>query len=343
MARDLARSPLVFVFPAGSEGVSGGNIYNRELVKALAELVPLSIENFAEAAGGLASGHPGTYVFDTLELDHASMLPSRSADQHVGLVVHHLPSLEPGADHDARSLAAETARLRHFDFYVATSNFTRDLLAKRGLEESAILTVPPGTSSAHGASLPQKSYEAPLSAVVVANLIPRKGVLELLEALAHLKPATSSLSIRVIGRGDMDPAYAEACRRTAAAAPSLRDIVRLEGPIPHAHLGEVYEASHLFVSAAFMETFGMAVHEARAHGLPILAIDGGYVSRHFTHGDDGFSCASHAELAEKLVELAGDERRMTALFERARETRPVSFTTWREAAERFLRELGRSA
>jgi glycosyltransferase involved in cell wall biosynthesis len=320
--------------------VSGGNIYNRELAKALAALTTISVQSFAEAAGMIASKEPGLYLFDTLELEQVSRLPPRTAEQRIGLVVHHLPSLEPG-EKETNAFANEHTRLRHFDFFIATSDFTHGLLKSRGFAESAILTVPPGTSSGNDEPGAPRAYEAPLSAVIVANLIPRKGVLPLLEALAAREPTTAAFFLRVIGRTDMDPAYAEACRRTAAVSPSLRDAVRIEGPVAHARLGEVYEASHLFVSAAFVETFGMAVHEARAHGLPILALDGGYVCRHFTDGDDGFSCHSHADLARKLGELAGDERRMTTLFERARETRPTTLTTWREAAERFLGELGR--
>jgi glycosyltransferase involved in cell wall biosynthesis len=339
MARDIARSPLVFVFPAGSEGVSGGNIYNSELTKALAELVPVSVASFAEAAGDLASKRPGIYLFDTLELDLVGTLPPRVAGQEVGLVVHLLPSLEPGAAEDDAAIASEKAKLRRFDFFVATSDFTRTLLVSRGFAEDAILTVPPGLPVVENDNDVTRAYEPPLRAVVVGNLIPRKGVLPLLEALAA-KPAPDRYSLRIVGRGDMDPAYAEACRRAAAASPSLRDAVRIEGPVPYQRTGEVYEASHLAVSPALFETYGMAIREARAHGLPVLAFDGGYARHHFTHGDDGFSYSSHAELARTLVELAGDERRMASLFERARATRPAPFS-WRQAAERFLAELGR--
>jgi glycosyltransferase involved in cell wall biosynthesis len=336
---DFSRTPLVVVFPAGSERVSGGNIYDRELTKALAELVPASVASFHEAAGKLASKQPGIYLFDTLELDQASALGPRGAGQEVGLVVHHLPSLEPGAPHDDSTLASENAKLRRFDFLVATSEFTRSLLASRGFADEAIFTVPPGLASVESDDNVLRAYDAPLRAVVVGNLIPRKGVLPLLEALAA-RPAPSRYSLRVVGRGDMDPAYAEACRRTAAASPSLREAVRLEDPLPYERMSEVYDASHLLVSAALVETFGMAIHEARARGLPVLAFDGGYARHHFTHGADGFSCSSHEELARTLVELAEDEHRMARLFERARATRPASYS-WREAAERFVAELRR--
>ena len=135
--------------------------------------------------------------------------------------------------------------------------------------------------------------------------------------------------------------FALAAASMPLVAYAAGEAVHIEPPLPYARMREVYETSHLLISAASVETFGMAIYEARAHGLPIVAIDGGYVRHHFTHGDDGLWCSSHAELARTFVALAEDERRMTRLFERARETRPAP-STWREAAERFLSELARA-
>jgi glycosyltransferase involved in cell wall biosynthesis len=107
-------------------------------------------------------------------------------------------------------------------------------------------------------------------------------------------------------------------------------------------MDDAYDRAHLLVSAAPMETFGMAIFEARAHGLPILAIDGGNAGRHFENGHDGISCASVSELARTLVELANDELRMRELFRRAQATRISSDYGWNEAALRFLAELERA-
>ncbi|HEX6763881.1 MAG TPA: glycosyltransferase, partial [Polyangiaceae bacterium] len=93
-------------------------------------------------------------------------------------------------------------------------------------------------------------------------------------------------------------------------------------------------------SASAMETFGMAVHEARAHGLPVLALDGGYVRNAFSDGEDGVLCSSIAELAGTLVELSRDEPAMKSLFDRAQASRRAT-RTWTTAAKEFLTELGR--
>ena len=107
-------------------------------------------------------------------------------------------------------------------------------------------------------------------------------------------------------------------------------------------MGALYDEAHLLVSASAMETFGMAIHEARAHGLPILALDAGYAREHFAHGENGVLCSSVPELATALVELARDDERMAALFSRAQTTSLPSGYSWPDAAQRFLDELART-
>src|SRR5262245_7857474 len=103
--------PLVFVLPAGSEAPSGGNVYDRELTRALAEIVPIDRTGFAEAKTAIAAGRPGLYLFDTLDLEKTLALPTPAPEQMFGLVVHHLPSLEPGVAADDPSLVMEDRAL----------------------------------------------------------------------------------------------------------------------------------------------------------------------------------------------------------------------------------------
>lgn len=330
---DLSRSPLVFALPVGSDAPSGGNLYNRNLIDALTDLLPVETTDFAGAARMLAAGTPGTYFVDTLELRAAGTLRPTAPHQYLGLVVHHLPSLEPGLAQEHSALEMEAANLPRFDLLLATSEFTERWLS-RASPHGQVVVVPPAASTWSNLS---RCYAPPLSALVVANLIPRKGVLPLLRALADLGPAPYSL--RVIGRFDLDRPYADACQRALSECRALSDRVELAGPVPHGEMGSIYDASDLFVSAAAMETFGMALQEARAHGLPILAQDAGHVRQHFTHGENGRLLTAADDVARELVTLAGDDKGMSELFERAQRMRWGSGYTWRDAAERFIARL----
>jgi glycosyltransferase involved in cell wall biosynthesis len=333
----MPRSPLVFVLPPGSDEPSGGNIYNRNLLRALAEFAPVTTTTFRVAEALVLAGKPGTYLFDTLELDRVGTLPPGAPGQHLGLVVHHLSSLEPDLPVEHPSLATERALLPRFDVLVATSTFTRAWLTARGVREERVLTVPPATSRDQE---PPRTYSEPLAVLAVANLIPRKDVLSLLRALRSLGPAPYVL--RVKGRTDLDPTYADACRRVVTGSSWLSRHVLMEGPVPHEEMSLAYRASHLFVSTARMETFGMALQEARAHGIPILARDGGYVRHHFTDGENGHLLFTAEAIATELVSLAREPARMSLFFARAQSMRLDEGDTWPSAARKFLDGWGQA-
>jgi glycosyltransferase involved in cell wall biosynthesis len=284
----------------------------------------------------LERGEPGVYFVDTLNLGDVASFPARSPAQVLVLVVHHLPSLEPGLAPDDPSLAVESKALPLFDAFLVTSPFTGSILTRRGFAASRVLTVPPAPPAV--ARRP-RAFEMPLGAVVVANLIERKGILELLDALAPRLVPTDRFSLQIVGRSDISPAYADRCRRAVEGSRPLGERVRFAGAVPHARIGDVYERADVLVSAARMETFGMALQEARAFGLPILALDGGHAHAHFTHGEDGLLFSSIEALADGFLQLARDDAEARRLFDRAQSLPPAPGDTWARAAQRLVEQL----
>ncbi len=76
----------------------------------------------------------------------------------------------------------------------------------------------------------------------------------------------------------------------------------------------------------------MSLQEARAHGLPILAVDAGHVAAHFEPGANGILFDRIDGLADGFMQLARDERAMRQLFDRARGTPFDASYTWEAAA-----------
>jgi glycosyltransferase involved in cell wall biosynthesis len=265
---------------------------------------------------------------------------ARAPGQYLGLVVHHLPSLEPELRERELelALAREAAALARYDVFLCTSHFTSELLRSRGFEPERLITVPPAPPAVSARS---RHYEPPLRALVVANLIPRKGVLPLLEALAR-RAERADYRLVIVGRDDIDPGYAEACRSAVARSAYLGEHVRIDPVAPHERMLEYYETADLLLSAAEMETFGMAIQEARAHGLPILVREGGFAREHVKPGANGVVLSDVEAIADLLLALATDEVRMRALVAGAERTRPDPGYGWREAAETLLAALGRA-
>jgi glycosyltransferase involved in cell wall biosynthesis len=175
-------------------------------------------------------------------------------------------------------------------------------------------------------------------------LVPRKSILEFLKALALRIDERDEFSIDVVGRMDSDPDYARKCVEFVQGYDGLQRSVRMNGAVPHARMSEFYGRASALISASEMETFGMALQEARGYGLPILALDGGYARHHFTDQENGRLFYAIPALAAGFLQLVRDEHAMRALFERAqiREAREDdSDYTWDAAATRLLQQLER--
>lgn len=114
-------------------------------------------------------------------------------------------------------------------------------------------------------------------ATFVGRLDPIKGLDVLLRAVALLGHRTSDLRgpfLLVVG-GESAPGEAhrlvELCEQLGIA-----DLVRFVGPVPHHQLPRYYRAADVAVMPSLYESFGMALLEAMACGIPAVAtkVDG---------------------------------------------------------------------
>jgi glycosyltransferase involved in cell wall biosynthesis len=328
---------LVFALPARSDELSGGNLYNQQLIRALAGAGGVTVTSVADCLARVEHGKAGTYFIDSLNLEDFLSFPAARHEQYFGLMIHHLPSLEPGVEPADAALVVERTALPRFDAFLTTSPFTAELLRQRGYDSKKILTVPPAPPAATSA-IP--SPAPPFVFSMVGNLIPRKAVLQFFECLALHLNETDRFYLELAGRSDLDPSYARACLEVAQSS-QLRSIVRYLGPVPHDRVAECYRRAAGFVSTSKMETFGMALQEARAYGLPILAVDGGYARHHFTPGENGLLFESVEALAQGLLTFTRNPASLHELFGNAQRLRPAGDYTWAKAAELFSHELRR--
>lgn len=152
---------------------------------------------------------------------------------------------------------------------VANSAGLRDL-ALHSFPDLRIDVIPNGIDThafRPGACRPD---QAPLRALCVARLIPRKGIDRLLDAVAALRASGRAITLDVIGGGRLAGEL-----RAHAERLGLGNAVTWHGYIAHDRLPEHYARADVFVLPSLQEGMSNTVLEALAAGLPVVVSDTG--------------------------------------------------------------------
>jgi glycosyltransferase involved in cell wall biosynthesis len=234
-------------------------------------------------------------------------------------LVHHPLARETGIDAElARRLeASERRALAAVRRIVVTSSGTARALDDYGVAPERIVVVEPGTDSAR---LARGSDGPAVQLLCVASIVPRKGHELLVRALGRLCGAAWELTC--VGS-------AHRSRETAARLKALvreRGLdarVKLVGELEGDALAAAYDRADAFVLATLYEGYGMAVAEAVAHGLPVVATATGAIEA--IVGDAG------------IVVPPGDEDALTAALSQVveRESREELAAKAREGRRRL--------
>jgi glycosyltransferase involved in cell wall biosynthesis len=263
---------------------TGGYLYNARLISGLREwgfeveeisaCGALPMEQQAAAPRFGSAFDPSGYdaiVVDALACIVVSPhLDLWRASRPVVTLVHELPSV--AGDGTKREQDHEEPLLRA-DRLVAVSGHGRDVLRDRGVETRRIHVVPPGFDGVFDGDRPRLRGDI-VRVLCVAQWIPRKGILTLVEAWKlHERPGAV---LQLIGETDADQAYETHLRAALVNVPDGSIVV--SGCVDDARLGKAYASADVFVLPSRYEGYGIVYAEALASGLPVIACDVGPVS-----------------------------------------------------------------
>ena len=235
----------------------------------------------------------------------------------------------------------ERAYLRTLTAAVYNSRTTQDAVtALRGAPLPGVVAYPgkdhvPAPRLAP-AWLQQRAHQpGPLRVLAVGNLIPRKGLHHLLDAVRRL-PA-GLVQVDIVGREDAAPRYARRLRRRAAAWGLA---VRFHGRLDADALARRYRQAQVFALPSQHEGYGIVFAEALGFGLPVLAGHGGAVGEIVTSGREGVLVAPDDvdALAAALRAWATDRDLLTRQAVAARR-RYEQLPTWQASMTRAARWL----
>lgn len=284
---------IVFIVPGTMRTLSGGYIYNRHMVEGLAdrgwavEIRELdgsfpwpTPDALAEADAVMAGLAPASVaVVDSLALGAMPHLVVRESQRVRIVALMHLPltaSVGLDAGSEARFDRAERQALRAVSRVVVTGTAALPLLSRYDLAPDHVAVVEPGVDAAPLArgssvrSIPPSNarpHTPPVHLVSVATVNQGKGHDVLLRALAALPRRNWRLSC--VGNVTRDAATVSRLR-TLLQELHLTDQVSLVGELEGQALDACYDSADIFVLASLRETYGMAVAEALARGLPVV-------------------------------------------------------------------------
>ena len=158
------------------------------------------------------------------------------------------------------------------------------------------------------------------------RVLPRKGLLYLLRALALVHKTVPHLELRVAGETDTDPAYVRACRQFIAEH-GLEKAVTFLGALTMKEMAVEYSRCALLALPSGQETAPVVVAEAMAVGRPVVATRRcgmPYMVEHEGSGllvdyDDG------PGLADALLRVLRDDRLRVRMGRRGRELAQARF------------------
>ncbi len=322
---------------------SGGYLYDRLLVEHLqtkghsVEVIALPWRNyflhFLDNFSSLFRRRLASLRIDCLiqdELNHPSLfwlnrLIRKKRSIPFVTIVHHLRCLEERpAWQNVLYRTIERLYLSEVDGWVFNSKATRDsvfnLIAPLP-QERYVIAYPAGN---RWQNLPaeieiiNRSLEpGPLRLLFVGNIIPRKGLHLLLEALSCLPPRAFRLDI--VGDVTVEPRYVIRLQRLASRFELERD-VRFWGSVDHQALESLYQQAQVFVMPSFHEGFGIAYVEAMGFGLPVLASAQGGAVELISHGVEGFliQAGDIPALAHALEDLHTNRKKLAEMAIAAR-------------------------
>lgn len=204
-----------------------------------------------------------------------------------------------------------------------------------GEGQERVRIIPHGTRIG---AITKKEFSAIIELIFVGALYEHKGVCLLPKICNRLSECGIVFHMTIVGNGPARKNLEESFGKT-------RQFVSFIGEIETAELEEYWSRSDILVFPSRLESFGLVLIEAMAHGvIPIVSPLRGIFDSIISHGHDGFIASSFDNpltYVEEIIRLIADRALMQNVSRNARETARFRFSIERmkENYTNLLQEL----
>ncbi|MDP2778402.1 MAG: glycosyltransferase family 4 protein [Anaerolineales bacterium] len=328
--------------------LSGGYMYDHKLVEYLraqgdtVEIISLPWRNYAaHLTDNFSFKSPANLdILIQDELNHPSLIAANRGKHPCPIVslAHHLrcSELRPKWQNDLYRVV-EKKYLQSVDGFIFNSQTTKDVV--NGLMISvkpSVVAYPP--TDRFGEAISEEEIKArasqnSLRILFLGNIIERKGLHTLLQALVSLQP--SSFILDVVGSLTTEPTYAKQMQELVMVN-GLSSTVTFHSSLDNEPLVEKLKQANVLIVPSSYEGFGIVYLEGMAFGLPAIGTTAGAAGEIIEHGKTGYLIKpnDHQTFATHISQLASDRNLLTELSLNARK-RYIQQPSWNESASQI--------
>lgn len=205
---------------------------------------------------------------------------------------------------------------KYADTVTVGTRFMKDRAVALGCPESKIVVWPVGVDLTRWIfRAREQEQRQPLKILSVSRLIPYKGIDVAIDAIAQLRMACVPISYRVVGEG----AQYEELRQKAKRL-GLDGVIEFLGAISPEQVSQEMERADVFLYPSRtvgpdMEGQGLAIQEAQASGLLVVATSHGGIPEGIQHETSGVLCRENdsQDLADKIRYLHDNPDKWVAM------------------------------
>ena len=331
---------------------SGGNFYDRRVCAGLAEagwdvqvatvaaswpvLRSRARADLARIVSAIPDGE-SALIDGLIASPTAALLVPHAGRIQMTVLVHMPLATALDRRHHASAKHSERVVLRAATGVVVTSDWTRqEILTRYEIPAGRVHVARPGVDRVAAPARPVRGH-----LLCVATLGRHKGQDLLVEALAEL--GDLDWHCVLAGPLDRDPEFVGQLQ-TRITRLGYGHRIRLAGVLTGAALSRAYTTADLLVAPSRSETYGMAVTEALAHGVPVIASSVGGLPEALGSTADGtrpgqlIPSDDPAALAAALRDWLTDERYRHRLRAAARQRR-LNLRGWDQTTQEVANAL----
>lgn len=344
---------IYLLTPPPAARISGGFRVNEALLQGLTATgtgvgIHAAPGEVTAKIQSLPLARPAHVVLDSLyltSLDPARLsqaLTPRSPPIQLHFLLHFLPCMDPFLSPSRRKAlqGKERALLALADKVLVPGSTLAGYLKKESLYGGMIYHCPPGIEPTYSdTSLPDPWEKDPAPKLITVGALSRsKGQLEILSQLQRMAPSFKG-TWRLFGDTHIEPETYRQFKKKLNNS-HLQKSVYVGHGVSHSRIGRALAGADLLVSASHFESYGMAIAEAVAAGVPVLAYRVGQIQQWIKEGKNGFliPVGDQKGLKAALEKLLLHPEECLRLKKQAQKTnKEIAFPTWKMAFQCFLK------